>query len=101
MDGIERRTEARVGWKGSVRLVIPSGDPVDATIADISEMGCGLRTDRTVKPGAAVGIDGTGFHGSGVIRYCYPHDGGVPGGGGTAAGLIRRRRNAILDLTST
>ena len=72
MEVNERRKFPRVVWKGEVRLVIPGFDPVDATIADISEIGCGLDTSHAVAPGVSVGIDGTGFEGCGLVRYCYP-----------------------------
>ncbi len=75
MDGKEYRVQPRINWHGSVRLTIPNGEPIDATIADISEMGWGVRTEQAVSPGAEVGIDGVGFYGSGIVRYCYPHHG--------------------------
>ena len=75
MDGIERRVYRRTDWRGSVRLLVPDVDPVDATIADISECGWGLRIDRAIDAGSEVGIDGTGFRGKGVVRFCYPHHG--------------------------
>ncbi len=75
MEDKERRSHRRVEWRGLVRLVVPHADPVEATISDMSEAGCGLRTARAVEPGAEVGIDGSGVYGSGVIRYCYPHHG--------------------------
>ncbi len=72
MAGMERRRQRRFEWRGSVRLVIPGRDPVEATISDISEIGCGMRTGQAVEPGSSVGIDGTGFHGNGIVRFCYP-----------------------------
>ena len=72
MAGMERRRQRRVEWRGSVRLVIPGRDPVEATISDISEIGCGMRTGQAVEPGSSVGIDGTGFYGNGIVRFCYP-----------------------------
>jgi hypothetical protein len=74
-DGKERRRQPRIAWRGSVKLTINSGDLMEATIADISEVGCGFRTDRAIEPGQRVVIDGTGFHGDGFVRYCYPHAG--------------------------
>ena len=76
MDGSERRRERRTQWHGAVRLVIPGREPVEASIADISEIGCGMVTGRAVEPGAAVSIDGTGFYGSGIVRFCYPSQSG-------------------------
>lgn len=76
MESEERRQERRIEWQGSVRLVMSGGDAVEATIADISEFGCGLQLDKPVEAGARVGIDGTGFEGAGVVRYCYPRGGG-------------------------
>ena len=76
MENREQRGEPRINWRGSLRLVLPGEDPIEATIADISEMGCGLRAARAVPTGAEVGIDGNGFQGSGIVRHCYPHQGG-------------------------
>jgi hypothetical protein len=76
MDGKERREQTRIAWRGNVKLMITDGDPMDATIADISELGCGFRTERAIAPGLPVVIDGTGFRGDGVVRYCYPRQGG-------------------------
>jgi hypothetical protein len=76
MELAERRQERRIAWQGAVRLVIGGADPLDAMIADISEFGCGLQLGQPVPAGARVGIDGTGFEGAGVVRYCYPLAGG-------------------------
>lgn len=76
MDGNERRKYRRIAWRGDIRLVIPGADPLDATVADISEIGCCVRTAQAVAPGIPVGIDGIGFEGAGITRYCYPHHGG-------------------------
>jgi hypothetical protein len=75
MDGKERRRQPRIEWRGYVKLTIPDGNLIDATIADISEVGCGFRTERALDPGLPIVIDGTGFHGDGIVRYCYPHQG--------------------------
>ena len=70
-----RRQEKRIPWRGSIRLVVPGLEPFHATIADISEKGCGVRAEKPIETGAAVGIDGDGFHGSGIVRFCYPAGG--------------------------
>ena len=57
MDVTERRNLQRIAWRGTVRLLIPGRDPVDAMIADISEMGWGLRVEQPLDPGAEVVID--------------------------------------------
>ncbi len=102
MEPQERRQEGRIAWQGAVRLVIAGADPVEAAIADISEFGCGLQLAHQIEPGTKVGIDGTGFEGAGVVRYCYRH------GGGFRAGIqllplpppvTGDRRDAILDVT--
>jgi hypothetical protein len=80
MDGMERRVHQRIAWRGLVRLLIPGGDPVEATISDISESGCGVRIERAIERGAEVGIDGVDFHGAGVVRFCYPHHGAFRAG---------------------
>jgi len=80
MDVTERRNRQRIVWRGTVRLLIPGWEPVDATIADISEIGWGLRVEQALHPGDDVVIDGTGFHGAGVVRYCYPHHGAFRAG---------------------
>ena len=80
MDAMERRVHQRVAWRGLVRLLVPGWDPVEATISDISEAGCGVRIERPIKAGVEVGIDGTGFHGAGVVRFCYPLDGAFRAG---------------------
>ena len=76
MDGKERRRQPRIEWRGYVKLAIADGKLIDATIADISEVGCGFRAAHAIEPGLPVVIDGTGFHGDGVVRYCYPRQGG-------------------------
>ena len=76
MDGINRRGETRVEWRGSVQLVVKGFEPMTASIADISEFGCGLQVERAIAPGTTVGIEGDTFEASGSIRYCYPHQGG-------------------------
>ena len=43
-----------------------------ATIAEISEFGCGLDVEREVEPGTTAEIHGLGFEGVGVIRHCDP-----------------------------
>jgi hypothetical protein len=58
-----------------VKLRIDGGDLMNATIADISEAGCGFRTDRAIEPGQRVIIEGTGFEGGGIVRDCYRHSG--------------------------
>ena len=75
MNSSERRQHQRIEWRGSVHVVIPGGQPLEATIADISERGCGLNATCALEPGSVVGIDGTGFEGTGVVRYCYPLNG--------------------------
>jgi len=80
MDGKERRIHPRTAWRGMVRLLIPGWDPVEATISDISEAGCGLRIERALHPGAEVAIDGVGFYGAGVVRFCYPFHGAFRAG---------------------
>jgi len=35
-----------------------------------------IPTDVIAPTGAEVGIDGNGFQGSGIVRHCYPHQGG-------------------------
>ena len=76
MDGEENRSHGRIPWRGSVHLVAPAGDRIAATIQDMSEVGLGLWIERAVEAGMPVGIDGTGFHGAGVVRYCYRREGG-------------------------
>ena len=76
MNGFESRSHRRILWRGSVHLVAPAGDRIAATIVDMSEVGLGLWSENVVETGTQVGIDGNGFHGAGVVRYCYPCDGG-------------------------
>lgn len=76
MNGIENRSHSRIVWRGSVHLVPPLGNRIAATIVDMSEIGLGLWSEKAVETGTPVGIDGNGFHGAGVVRYCYPRDGG-------------------------
>jgi hypothetical protein len=76
MDAKNRRLQMRIAWRGNVKLMFTDGDLMDAIIADISEVGCGFRTERAIEPGLPVVIDGTGFRGDGVVCYCYPHLGG-------------------------
>ena len=71
MEATEHRTHQRIAWRGLVRLLIPGRDPVEATIADISESGCGVCIEQAIDPGVEVTIDGVGFYGAGVVRYCY------------------------------
>ena len=71
MNGNERRRRPRVAWQGAVRLIVPGREPVEAAVADLSEIGCGLRAERAVEPGTQVRISGAGFEGEGVVRYCY------------------------------
>jgi len=75
MEGTERRIHQRTAWRGMVRLLISGEDPIEATISDISEGGCGLRIERALDPGTEVAIDGVGFYGAGVVRFCYSHHG--------------------------
>jgi hypothetical protein len=46
-----------------VKLTIDGSDLLNTTIADISEAGCGFRTDRAIEPGQRVVIEDTGFEG--------------------------------------
>jgi hypothetical protein len=76
MGAKERRREERIAWRGDVRLIVDGAAPMPATIADISEIGCGFSTSSALDAGSAVCIDGEGFHGNGVVRYCYALHGG-------------------------
>ena len=76
MESKELRSQTRVNWRGNVHLIVPGAEPITATIADISEAGCGLQIERAVEIGATAAIQGDVFEAAGVVRYCYPHQGG-------------------------
>jgi hypothetical protein len=76
MEAKEQRQERRVGWKGTVDLVIAGREPISAGIADISEAGWGLDVAQAIETGTRFEIHGNGFEGEGIVRYCGPHEGG-------------------------
>jgi PilZ domain len=75
MDQKQRRMENRIPWRGTLQLIVPGSGPLEATIADISEFGCGLDVERAVEIGITAEIHGNGFEGAGIIRRCDPRNG--------------------------
>jgi len=70
----ERRTESRLRSRGVVTLL--SGDiAARGTVYDVSLSGLAVDADAAIHPGAPVKIDGEGFTGAGIVRYCGPHHG--------------------------
>ena len=72
----EQRRDRRIDWRGIVQVIVPGEAPIDAKIADISEAGCGLDVAKAVATGLEVGINGDVFEASGIVRYCFPRQGG-------------------------
>ena len=66
----ERRAEARIAWKGNLRLEVAGGAAIPAAIRDISTNGFGLWIDQPLAPGVAVVVLGEGFRGEGTVQYC-------------------------------
>jgi len=70
----ERRTESRVRSRGLVTLL--SGDKAArGSVYDVSLSGLAVEADAAIHPGAPVKIEGEGFIGAGVVRYCGLHHG--------------------------
>jgi hypothetical protein len=69
----EKRTEARHRSRGTVTLLAEGASPILCSIYDVSPSGLGLGVEAQVSlaPGVSVAIEGTGFAGSGVVRFCY------------------------------
>ncbi len=66
----ENRSEARIRSRGQVTLLAQGVDQIPAVICDISLSGLSLQADRGLARGTEVVIDGLGFVGEGVVRYC-------------------------------
>jgi hypothetical protein len=75
MTNDERRTEFRVRSRGPVSLTGDAGEAVTGTIYDVSISGLAVDTDSAMRIGLPVRIEGQGFTGEGVVRYCGQHNG--------------------------
>ena len=75
MTNEERRRERRVRSRGPVSLVAEGCEPVSGTIFDVSISGISVDSEHAIGLGSPVRIDGQGFAGDGIVRYCGPHHG--------------------------
>jgi len=73
MKNDEQRKEARVRSRGKVNLVAGGAGAVAGTIHDVSPSGISVVTESEIKIGTSVQIDGHGFTGHGVVKYCRQH----------------------------
>ena len=74
MTNEERRTEFRVRSRGPVSLIGGAGEAVTGTIYDVSISGLAVEADSAMCIGLPVRIEGEGFTGEGVVRYCGQHN---------------------------
>jgi PilZ domain len=65
-----QRTEKRIKSKGQFLILMEGGEPVLATVCNISVSGICLEAERGVEPGKAVQLDGNGIVADGVVRHC-------------------------------
>ncbi|MGA2723758.1 MAG: PilZ domain-containing protein [Bryobacteraceae bacterium] len=73
MQDHDQRTESRVRSQGQVNLLAAGGDVVSGTIHDVSPSGISVVAESEISVGTPVQIDGDGFTGHGVVRYCRRH----------------------------
>jgi len=73
MKNHDQRRESHVRSQGQVRLLTSGADAVSGTIHDISPSGISVAAESELTVGTLVQIDGEGFTGHGVIRYCRQH----------------------------
>ena len=73
MQDHDQRTESRVRSQGQVNLLAAGGDVVSGTIHDVSPSGISVVAKTGITAGTRIQIDGDGFTGHGVVRYCYRH----------------------------
>ena len=73
MQGHDQRKESRVRSHGQVNLVAGGDNAVSGTIHDVSPSGISVVAESGISVGTPVKIDGDGFTGHGVVRYCRRH----------------------------
>jgi len=59
--------------QGRVTILTGGADAVSGTIHDVSPSGISVVAESGISVGTLVQIDGEGFTGHGVIRYCRQH----------------------------
>jgi len=69
----EQRKESRVRSRGRVNLLAGGADAVPGTIHDVSPSGISVVAESEISVGTPVQIDGAGFTGHGIVRYCRQH----------------------------
>jgi hypothetical protein len=70
MKNHEQRKEPRVRSRGHVNLLAGGADAVSGTIHDVSPSGISVVAESEISIGTLVRIEGAGFTGHGVVRYC-------------------------------
>jgi hypothetical protein len=70
MSTADLRKESRVRSRGQVHLWIDDREYIAAIIHDVSVSGLCVETDTAATPGVCVRIEGTGFTGAAIVRYC-------------------------------
>ena len=73
MSDDDRRREPRIRSRGPVNLLAGGADVVSGTIHDVSPSGISVVAKTGITAGTRIQIDGDGFTGHGVVRYCYRH----------------------------
>jgi hypothetical protein len=64
------RREPRVRSRGPVSLVVDDSAAIAATIFDSSPAGLSIDAENGVELDRTVRIEGQGFTGEGIVRYC-------------------------------
>jgi hypothetical protein len=72
MASYENRSEGRIRSRGRVTLLVDGVDQIPGTIRDVSISGISLETKSGIACNTVVLIDGPGFVGEGIVRYCEP-----------------------------
>jgi hypothetical protein len=73
MQNHDQRKESRVRSQGPVTILTAGAGAVSGIIHDVSPSGMSLVAESEISVGTPVQIDGQGFTGHGVIRYCRRH----------------------------
>jgi hypothetical protein len=69
----DQRKEPRIRSRGRVNLLADGADAVSATIHDVAPSGISVVAESEISVDTPVQIDGDGFTGHGVVRYCRRH----------------------------
>jgi hypothetical protein len=69
----DQRKEPRVRWRGPVSVRVGDANAFSGKIYDISASGIAVVAEGEISVGTSVQIDGDGFSGQGIVRYCCRH----------------------------